>query len=59
MISAHRMLIRLKMREAFAHIAQPGHDSLVIRNRETGSKLVICKTCGLGWEKPGRQRPDR
>lgn len=47
------------MRHAFAHIAQPGHDSLVIRNRTTGSKLVICRTCDIRWEKRPHQRGER
>lgn len=45
-------LMRLAMREAFAHTRLPGHDSLVIRNRDTGDKTVICKTCNLVWRTP-------
>lgn len=52
-------LEKFLMRQAFAHIAQPGHDSFVIRNRATGEKSVICKTRDLRWEKRPHQRPER
>jgi hypothetical protein len=52
MMTENQKALNRVMREAFAHIEQPGHDSLTIRNKDTREKVVICRTCNLVWKKP-------